>query len=160
MWDIRICFCGGSACAIRNQHLKVRKGTCQHGGNGDGIPDHHELVCAGVHRPFRTERSRSNLWQWCIHNPLRIMQMWNPVLTTYYMFAPLSICRFFQVFQKMLRVLDTYAIKVKILANSSHLNLHIIPPHENNSCLVDGISCLRTSSAMIVFCIMLIALIT
>ena len=47
MWDIRICFCGGSACAIRNQHLKVRKGACQHGSNGDDIPDHHKLVCAG-----------------------------------------------------------------------------------------------------------------
>lgn len=48
MWNIRIYFCVGSACAIWNQHLKVRKGTCQLGNNGDDIPDHHKLVCAVV----------------------------------------------------------------------------------------------------------------
>lgn len=47
MWDIRGGFSIGIARADRNQHLKVRKGACQHGSNGDDIPDHHKLVCAG-----------------------------------------------------------------------------------------------------------------
>ena len=47
MWDIRGGFSIGIARADRNQHLKVRKGTCQHGNNRDDIPDHHKPVCAG-----------------------------------------------------------------------------------------------------------------
>lgn len=47
MWDIRGGFSIGIARADRNQHLKVRKGACQHGNNRDDISDHHKPVCVG-----------------------------------------------------------------------------------------------------------------